>query len=58
MIACDEITSAMGILLTKNTNAMAINVSINCRTKKLRDCYILHSFTSDHIRTIVIRLVK
>ena len=44
----------MGILLTKNTNAMAINVSINCHTKKLRDCYILHTVL---LATILVLIV-
>ena len=37
----------MDILSTKKTNTIATNVkstaSINCQSKKVRDCYILHT---------------
>ena len=47
VIECDEIISAMDIASTKKTNNVATNVmsaaSINCHSKKVRDCYILHT---------------
>ena len=41
--------SVMDIVSRKKTNNIATNVSVNCQSKKVRDCYILHSFISDHI---------
>ena len=45
MIQYDEITTFMDIVPTSTTNAIAANVmstaSINCRSKKVLDCYIL-----------------
>ena len=52
---CDEIIIAMDIISTKKTNtivikktnAMATSVtstaSISCHSKKIRDCYVLHT---------------
>ena len=46
-VTCNEIVIVMDILSTKNPNTIATNVtstvSINCHTKKVRDCYILHT---------------
>ena len=53
MIACDEIIYVMDIVLTKMTNTEATNVAINCHSNKVRDCYILHNFISNHISTII-----
>ena len=41
MITCDEIISVMDIVSSKKKNTTTTNVSINCHTKKGRDCYIL-----------------
>ena len=52
LIKCDEIVSVVDIVSTKITNVVATNVSINSDDRKGRyknDCYILHSFISDHI---------
>ena len=53
MNKCDEIVIAMDIASTKKTNTIATNVtstaSINCHSKKVRDCFILHTVFSDHI---------
>ena len=54
VIEWDEIISVMDIVSTKMTNTIAKNVtstaSINCHSKKVRDCYILHTvFISDLI---------
>ena len=47
MTECDEIIIFMDNFSTKNTNTVAINVkstaSINWHSKKVRDCYILHT---------------
>ena len=46
MIECDETITVMNIVSTKMTNTIATNftstASINCQSKKVRDCYILH----------------
>ena len=43
---CDEIITVMDNVSIKKTNTIARNVtsstSINCNSKKIRDCYILH----------------
>ena len=51
MIECDEIIFVMDILSTKMTTTIATNESINYsrKVKYKFDCYILHSFISDHI---------
>ena len=52
LIKCNEIVSVVDIVSTKITNVVATNVSINSDDRKGRsknDCYILHSFISDHI---------
>ena len=44
---CDEIGIVMNNLSTKKANAITTNVastaSINCHSKKVGDCYILHT---------------
>ena len=54
VIECDEITIGMDTTVTKKTNTIATNVtstvSINCHSKKVRDCYIIaNSSISDHV---------
>ena len=54
MIESDEIITVMDIVSTKMTNATTANVtstaSISCHSKKVRDCYILHTVLFiDHI---------
>ena len=48
VIECDEVTTVMDIASTKKTNTIATNVtstaSINCHSKKVRDCYIWHIY--------------
>ena len=43
MIECDKIISVMDIASTKMTNTIATNATKNCHSKKVRDCYILHT---------------
>ena len=53
MIECDEIIAVLNIVSTKMTNTIATNVtstaSMNCHSKKVRLCYILHTLISDPI---------
>ena len=44
MIGCNEIISVMDIVSTKMTYAITTNVTKNCHSKEVRDCFI-----SDHI---------
>ena len=47
MTECDEIVIAMNNLSTKKRNTITANVtstaSVNRQSKKVRDCYILHT---------------
>ena len=47
ILPCDEIITVMDIVSTKMTNTIATNVkstaSINCHSKSVKDCYILHT---------------
>ena len=43
MIACHEIISVIDVVSTKVTNSITTNVTRNCHSKKVRDCYILHT---------------
>ena len=58
MTECGEIIIVMDTIGTKKTNTIATNVtitaSINWHGRKVKDCYILHSFTSDHITIDII----
>ena len=50
VITCEEIISFIDIVSTKMTNTIALNVSTNCYTEKVKykiDCYILHCFISE-----------
>ena len=54
MTDCDETVIVMNILSTKKINTITTNVtttaSINCQSKKVRDCSIFtYSFISDNI---------
>ena len=44
---CDEIVLVMNNLSTKKTNTIETNfasaASINCHSKKVKDCYVLHT---------------
>ena len=43
VITYDEIISLMDIVSTKNANTIVTNISINCHSEKIRDCFILHT---------------
>ena len=53
MTECDKIVILWILYQQKKTNTIATNVmstaSINYYSKKARDCYIFHSFISNHI---------
>ena len=55
---CDEIITVMNIVSTKKTNNIAKNfgstASINCHSKKVRDCYILDTVLSAIILLLII----
>ena len=61
MTECDEILVAMNNLPTEKTNTIATNVlstaSINCHSKKVRDCYILHKVLSVTIIRLIITVI-
>ena len=61
MIECDEITTVMDIVSTKMTNTIETNVtitaSINCHSKKVRDCYILHTVLLVIILLLIIIII-
>ena len=61
MIKCDQIITVMDIVSTKITNAVAINVastaSINCRSKKVRDCSILRTVLLGIILLLIIPII-
>ena len=60
MTECDEILVVMNNLPTEKTN-IATNVlstaSINCHSKKVRDCYILHTVLSVTIILLIIIVI-
>ena len=53
VIECDEI---MDIVSTKRTNTIGTNVTKNCQTKRVRDCYILHQVLSAIILLLVVMI--
>ena len=58
---CDEIIIAMNNLTTKKTNVITTNVtstaSINCYSKKVRDCYVLHTVLLAIILLLIITII-
>ena len=61
VIACDEIISVMAIVSTKMTDTIATNVmstaSINYHSKKVRDCYVLHTVLLGIILLLIITII-
>ena len=61
MTECDEIITAMDIVLTKKTNSITTNVastaSINCHSEKVRNCYILHTVLLAIILLLIIIII-
>ena len=43
VITYDEIISLMDVVSTKNASTIVTNISINCHSEKIRDCFILHT---------------
>ena len=62
VMECDEIITVMDIVSTKMTNTIATNVtssaSINCHSKRVRDCYILHKVFLAIILLILMILIN
>ena len=58
---CDESITVMDIVSTKKTNAISTNntstTTINCHSKKVRDCYILHTFILVIILLLIITVI-
>ena len=58
---CDEIVIVMDVESTKKTNTIATNVmsaaSIYCHSKKVRDCYILHTVLLVIILLLIITII-
>ena len=58
---CDEIVTVMNNLSTKKANTLTTNVtsaaSISCHCKKVRDCYILHTFLLVIILILIITII-
>ena len=61
VIKCDEVIPVMDIVPTKKTNTVATNVtsiaSINCHSKKVRDCYILQTVLLVIILLLIITII-
>ena len=61
VIDWDEIIFVVDIVSTKKTNTIATNVTstawINCQSKKVRDCYILHTILSTIILLLIITVI-
>ena len=58
---CDEIILVMDIVSTKKTNTIATNVtstdSINCHSKKVSGCYVLHTVLLAIILLLIITII-
>ena len=57
VITYDEIISLMDIVSTKNANTIVTNISINCHSEKIRDCFILHTVLLTVILLLKIAIV-
>ena len=61
MIECDEIITVMDIASTKMTNTIATNVtstaSVNCHSKRVKDCYILHTVLLAVMLLLIITII-
>ena len=58
---CGEIILVMDIVSTKKTNTIATNVtstaSINCHSKKVSGCYVLHTVLLAIILLLIITII-
>ena len=61
-IDCDEIIAVVDVVSTKITNAIATNVissvSIDCHSKKVKDCSILHTVLLVMILLLIIIIIR
>ena len=59
---CDYIIFIIDIVTTKMKNTIATNVtntsSINCHSKKVRDCYILYTVLLAIILLLIITIIR
>ena len=55
---CDEIILVMDTLSTKIENTIAINITKNFHSKKVRDCCILHAFLLGIILLLIITIIS
>ena len=55
---CDEIILVMDTLSTKIENTIAINITRNSHSKKVRDCCILHAFLLGIILLLIITIIR
>ena len=56
VIECDEIITVMDIVSTKMTNTIATSTSAS-HSKKVRDCYILHTILLAIILLLIIIII-
>ena len=58
---CDEVVIVMDFASTKKTNTIATNVtstaSINCHSKKVSGCYVLHTVLLAIILLLIITII-
>ena len=57
VIASDEIIYVMDIVSTKMATTIATNVTKNCHSKKVRDCYILRTVLLVIILLLIITII-
>ena len=61
VIECDELITVTDIVSTKKTDTIVTNVmstaSINFHSKKVRDCYILHTVLLVIILLLIITII-
>ena len=62
MAECDEIVIVIDFISTKKTNTIGTTkvrsaASIYCRSKKVRDCYILHTVLLVIILLLIITII-
>ena len=61
MIECDKVITVLDIASTKKTNTIATNItssaSISCHSKKVGDCYFLHTVFLVIILLLIITII-
>ena len=54
---CDETIIVIDIASMKKTNTIATNIKNNCHSKKVKDCYILHTVLLVIILLLIITII-